>query len=439
MSTTTNENNKYALFSFGGLSLKVYYPLIMSLSHVIVYISYEFLSLNYSKNDEGKTHSLNDHNCFLIFIMFLIEFLVIIVYFIHLYLSKSRTHIYILQPKQKAPCEKIKNALVLMSLFFLCFLEDFISGVTNNIIRMEEVTSFFEVLLKVLRIPFISLLSVLILHYKYYKHHYIGYIITAIGLIIYPIYTFIKTTPQSSEESMITKIAIISGIIVVYLMSSFLDVIEKYLVDFKFISPYLIIAVEGFIGTCLVFPLFTLYNLIFPSEQNDPLIKDLSNCIEMIRSEKYYQIGIVLYCIGIYTFNIMRLLTNQRCSPVHRIVSDTLSTLLAWIIHLCVPLFNASDQADDKKLLHIVIEGVGYAIVLIGLTIFLEFIVINKWGMNKNTTFNIDKRALEENISFQNDGLFSSIVSSEKADDGSENISKSSIIQEQQNNKYEIF
>ena len=59
--------------------------------------------------------------------------------------------------------------------------------------------------------------------------------------------------------------------------------------------------------------------------------------------------------------------------------------------------------------------------------------------MNKNTTFNIDKRALEENISFQNDGLFSSIVSSEKADDGSENISKSSIIQEQQNNKYEIF
>ena len=159
----------------------------------------------------------------------------------------------------------------------------------------------------------------------------------------------------------------------------------------------------------------------------------------MIRSEKYYQIGIVLYCIGIYTFNIMRLLTNQRCSPVHRIVSDTLSTLLAWIIHLCVPLFNASDKADDKKLLHIVIEGVGYAIVLIGLTIFLEFIVINKWGMNKNTTFNIDKRALEENISFQNDGLFSSIVSSEKADDGSENISKSSIIQEQQNNKYEIF
>ena len=437
--STSDENKNYAIFSFGGLSLKLYYPLIMSLSHVIVYISYEFLSLEYSKKNEEK-NSLNDYNCFLTFVMFLIEFLVIIVYFIHLCLSKSRNHIFALQPKQKSPCIKFKNILVLFSLFFICFLVDFISGVTNNKIRMIEVTSFFEVTLKVLRIPFISLLSVLILHYKYYKHHYIGYIITAIGLIIYPIYTFVKSVSQSSEKWTIENVLIKSGLIIAYLLSSFLDVIEKYLVDFKFINPYLIISVEGFFGSCLAFPLFSLYYLIFPEENQGSQIDELNKCIKMILSEKYYIIGIILYCIGIFTYNIMRLLTNQRCSPVHRVISDTLSTLLAWIIHLCVPLFNASDKPDDRKFEHIIIEGVGYVFVIIGLTIFLEFIVINKWGMNKNTTFNIDKRVLKENISFQNEGLFSSIVSSEEEDVRSETITKSNIIQEKSNDKKdEIF
>ena len=35
--------------------------------------------------------------------------------------------------------------------------------------------------------------------------------------------------------------------------------------------------------------------------------------------------------------------------------------------------------------------------------IFLEFVVINKWGMNRNTTFNINKRSIEEIINLNNE------------------------------------
>ena len=35
--------------------------------------------------------------------------------------------------------------------------------------------------------------------------------------------------------------------------------------------------------------------------------------------------------------------------------------------------------------------------------IFLEFVVINKWGMNRNTTLNINKRSIEEIINLNNE------------------------------------
>ena len=35
--------------------------------------------------------------------------------------------------------------------------------------------------------------------------------------------------------------------------------------------------------------------------------------------------------------------------------------------------------------------------------IFLEFVVINKWGVNRGTTFNINKRSIEEIINLNNE------------------------------------
>ena len=59
-------------------------------------------------------------------------------------------------------------------------------------------------------------------------------------------------------------------------------------------------------------------------------------------------------------------------------------------------------------------------IVFFGLMIFLELLIINKWGMNQNTTFNIDQRGIEENVEIKTGMLYSSIGYSEDSNTLSE-------------------
>ena len=108
------------------------------------------------------------------------------------------------------------------------------------------------------------------------------------------------------------------------------------------------------------------------------------------------------------------MITNQRCSPAHRIIADCFSSFLSWIIHMLIPYFNNDDVYDSNIVINRIIKGIGYVVIFIGLMIFLEFILINKWGMNKNTTFNIDRRGAEESLALQNGSFKSSLYHSLK-------------------------
>ena len=393
------QNNNLSFFSFGNFSSKLYYPFGMVLSHLMIYIAYDIFSMENNIKNEDK---IDNKPYFLTFVMFSIEFLVIIVYFIHLLLTKGKKDINLKVNRMNiSQSKQILNSFKIILLLFVCFLCDFISTIPVIIIRNEEKNDFLEVILKVLTIPFISLLSALILHYKYYKHHIIGYIITSIGLILHPMYLWIFEKNKDIELTILIQI-------IGYLLSSFIDVIEKYLTDIKFISPYLIISAEGFFGFCLSFPLFKLCLLII--EKTDFI--SLNNYFDSIQNSLKYQIGIVVYCIGVFLYNIMRILTTQKCSPVHRVITNTFSAFLGWIIHY---FFEDKDSPA-----HIIIEAVGYMIVFFGLMIFLELLIINKWGMNQNTTFNIDQRGIEENVEIKAGMLYSSIGYSEDSNTLSE-------------------
>ena len=100
-----------------------------------------------------------------------------------------------------------------------------------------------------------SIFSTLILHYKYYRHHFIGGFIVFIGILIYAFFPFLKSKDMTIKP--INFLLLGSAI-----LSSLIDVIEKYLMDFKYLSPYLIIATEGLIGFIII-PLFCLIKNTF--------------------------------------------------------------------------------------------------------------------------------------------------------------------------------
>ena len=86
------------------------------------------------------------------------------------------------------------------------------------------------------------------------------------------------------------------------------------------------------------------------------------------------------------------MLTNQKYSPTHSSIADTLSAFIIWIIQLCVPYFR------DKKITFWVslLEGITFIIIYIGIFIFLELVIINRFGMDNNTRDKINIRVDNE-------------------------------------------
>ena len=400
-----NQNAKPSFISFGGLTLKMIYPLLMGASHILISISYELFGAD-------KVGNFNQYEYFLLLIMFFSESLISIVYLIHLYLSKTKSQSLrsILKPKQMKTQAKIKIILKIVLLLFICSTLDLIRNIsTMNIRSSETITNFFEVILKIVSIPLISLLTVWILNYKYYRHHYIGYLITAFGLMIEPTYQLIM-----NSNSNYNIVLLLLFFTVFFLMGALLEVLEKYLMDIQYLSPYLIISVEGFIGIIVV----SILLIFFKGETIVSTIEidDFFECINLLKKGKF-KIGIIIYVIGIFIYNILRLLTNQRCSPTHLIIADCFGSLLGWILN-----FLRQEQKVQKDFyIQLTLMGIGYVFIFIGLIIFLEFIVINKWGMNNNTTFNIQSRATEEidNMPIINTSYSSFGSNNEKSNDSS--------------------
>ena len=376
-----NQNAKPSFISFGGLTLKVIYPLLMGASHILISISYELFDIN-------KEGNFNQYEYFLLLIMFFSESLIFIVYLIHLYLSKSKSQSRrsILKPKQMKTQAKIKIILKIVLLLFICSTLDLIRNIsTMNIRSSKTITNFFEVILKIVSIPLISLLTVWILNYKYYRHHYIGYLITAFGLMIEPTYQLIMNNNSDFDIGTLLLLTVF------FLIGALLEVLEKYLMDIQYLSPYLIISVEGFIGIIVV----SILLIFFKGETIVLEIDDFFKCIHLLKKEKF-KIGIIIYAIGIFIYNILRLLTNQRCSPTHLIIADCFGSFLGWILNFSIYFLRQEEKVQNDFYIQLTLMGIGYVFIFIGLIIFLEFIVINKWGMNNNTTFNIQSRATEE-------------------------------------------
>ena len=122
-----NQNAKPSFISFGGLTLKMIYPLLMGASHILISISYELF-------DTDKVGNFNQYEYFLLLIMFFSESLIFIVYLIHLYLSKSKSQSRrsILKPKQMKTQAKIKIILKIVLLLFICSTLDLIRNIFKS-------------------------------------------------------------------------------------------------------------------------------------------------------------------------------------------------------------------------------------------------------------------------------------------------------------------
>ena len=180
--------------------------------------------------------------------------------------------------------------------------------------------------------------------------------------------------------------------IAIHFFYSIKQINDKHLMDKVFISPFVLLGLEGLFGIILsIFALVIVYYIPCPGwlyckEKNIEHLEFLGNIPEEF-SEKPNILGFLfLLLFSSSGLNLLLTLTNKFFSPIHRSISDTLNAFFCWIM-----LFILKDGWTFQKSFDLI----AYLIIAFGCLIFNEIIIIYCMKMTidlKTTIIEREKR-----------------------------------------------
>ena len=273
---------------------------------------------------------------------------------------------YIYYDGLKTNTFKIFGILIIMSIIIALFEICSLYFINNHVFEQRLYIVFS-----------IALFSKIILKDNIFKHQILSLFISFIGfiLLIIPI-TFAIETSDILANILTFFISILYGLFFVLI---------KHLTHYYYISPYLLLLFVGFFSIAIIFVGYTIYSLITR--------KDLSffyECFDF--SEVHSGLIILFYFLGTFIFGSLlqtfSVLVIYYFSPTLLMVTDIISPMISWIIKIITEI--------KPELSTIIINSLGYFVVLIGSLIYNEIIICNFCGFNTNTKKFFNKRENEE-------------------------------------------
>ena len=375
-----------ALLSINKIQKVMIYPLLMVITHildkVLIFLINSYVSSNKSRISYDDIEFI--HKLFITYIMFFSESLAIVLYFI----QRKRTFGASLQKMEMIPGKFIDKFIVFL-LISLVFAVDCISTFVQ-IYLSDSVLSFFDMILRGVTLFLATLLSMKILHYKYYRHHWFGFLILLIGLIIITTNTVYLNYKTISSQSIWY---IIVNICISYIWSACQEVNEKYIMDVKYVSPFAVVGLEGIgglVSMTIIYPILAVFNKEFDFDH----LKDYMKFMKFIFCKNpciwiYY----IILIISISAFNTYKVLTIHHFYPTYNGLSDVLGDFIYWIVfYILDKYFNIQISNTDKINSSFFINIISYLIMTLGIIIYLEIVQINCFGLNTNTREQIKRR-----------------------------------------------
>ena len=223
---------------------------------------------------------------------------------------------------------------------------------------------------------FIPLFSKFILKENIYKHQYLSIIVAIFGAGL----LFIPVCLEIGKDDIIPNILkFFYGVIY-----SLFIVLIKYMINQYYISPLILSLLFGIISIFLTSIAFIISSLI---KYNDLSI--FNNLVDF--SETKNEVIVIIYIILAFLFaialQVFTLLSLFYFSPNLTIITDTISPMLTWIVETI---------QNYKSMIEVIVNPIGYLIVLFSSLIYNEIIILNFWGLSKNTKIFVEQRVNKE-------------------------------------------
>lgn len=351
------------LIGFSKIHLSTFYPIFAS----ICYITRQY-SLTLIKNNEKEYPIL-----FQEFLIFPGEMLCGVLYLI----LKKSTSIDVSDKSRRRSTYKqltftetqkqnpIKIYLIFLGItmfdiigFFLILYFSNIDGIKNS----SEIESGMKIL------------GYFFFKFKLHRHHYFGLILIFIGIIFMSFKYFIESF------NVCILLLIVSNC-----LYSLMEIIEKWLMDIQYVSVYKLIFIEGTYGTIIMVIVILISNTVC----NSNIISSIG---KLFSTDYTYYIQMLLYILATLGYNVFIDLINKTSGPTHRVVSDTLTSIIRLILSFIV---------QQNKYVFLAI--IGDILIVLGSIIFNEIIIIYICNLEESTKEEIIKREREETTMHEED------------------------------------
>ena len=210
---------------------------------------------------------------------------------------------------------RLDNLYMILFLIFMTALFDFLEFILSvyYIDRIKRISSTLQLRLGCVLIITSSILNKYLLQFQIFRHHIFSLIIHSICLIIVIIteYSFQEFNGIITTRDL--SLAIILSIFS-YIFINFDDVIEKYLIEYDYVNPFIILFRQGVFGL-----IFTILNAIYENPFKELQNVHNNNSVGMFI---LFLFLLLLYFIfGIFK-NIYRMFTITQITPMYKNLVD---------------------------------------------------------------------------------------------------------------------
>lgn len=266
------------------------------------------------------------------------------------------------------------DRIIAIILFFSALL-DFSSCLLLNYVMYLEFKFpiyYFDSRLKTMQIIFSSIICFFLLSRKIHLHQAFSLLLIMLSLSGIILVEIFCRTFQSYYET----INLFLFISLSYILMSIRDCLEKYLMDYDFCSPFEILFYEGLIGN-----IFMIIISFFNLENKFPVYSD---------QNKWPLILLFLFYLILSGFlNLYRLTVINILSPMNRTTSDSFVDPFILIDSY----INQDISKISKRIIYKIINIFASLIIIISSIIYNEIVVLNFFGLGRNTYVEISGRA----------------------------------------------
>ena len=232
--------------------------------------------------------------------------------------------------------------------------------------------------------------TILILHSPIYKHHYLCLGINIIFLIGLVVFDIINIEKEDEKIYFYVGMKVISVI-----LYSLEDTYAKVLLSFDSISPYIYLLFRGIFVNVLALLFFIVFIFVELPDENG-----IKSCVYS-RFWKVYEnkLNILSYISMLlihYLQNLNILFIIDKFSPIHYAVASILRNIFSLIFSI-----NTTNIALNEFIIKIIIY---FILFLVGL-IYVEFVVLNFCGFQKNTKLFLEKQAKDDIVQIMSNNI----------------------------------